>query len=107
MKKANKKELDINELQGVSGGYLGEVTGDSELLHNLGLIDEELGLFDLLIHWESNSAKVDEGWGKVGVTCESVYDFSNAYFYQGKKISRTKAYEIAKNAVLKGPQIKH
>ena len=106
MKKAAKKELDINELQGVSGGYLGEVTEDSELLHKLGLIDEEVSDYDVMFHWESSSAKVDGGWAKVGITCVSTYDFFNKYFYQGKAISRKKAYEIVRDAILKGPKIK-
>jgi hypothetical protein len=106
MKNNKMTELDIKNLQDVSGGYLGEVTEDSELLHKLGLIDAEVNDYDVMFHWESSSAKVHEGWAKVGITSVTVYDFFNKYFYQGKVISRKKAYEIARDAILKGPKIK-
>jgi len=99
-------KLEIIDLEKVTGGTAGETTGDSENLHKLGLIDEELGFLDVTFHWESSSAKVDEAWAKVGVTCVTCFDFGNMYFYQGQRISRTKANEIASAACIKGPKIK-
>lgn len=58
-------------------------------------MDESVDTSDLLFHWESSSAKVDEGWAKLGITCVTNPADFNDYFYLGKKISRKEAYLIA------------
>lgn len=39
MKNKNMKELDMKDLEIVSGGVIGEVVNDSEFLHKNGLMD--------------------------------------------------------------------
>ena len=105
MKNTDIKELDMVQLDKINGGSIGQVTADSELLHKLGLMDEEFSTFEVMFHWESRSAKVDEAWGKLGITCVSFHDYNNYYYYEGHGISWDKAQQIAKDKMIKGPQI--
>lgn len=105
MKNTKMTELDMVRLNTINGGSMGQVTADSELLHKLGLMDEEFGTFDVMFHWESCSEKVDDAWAKIGITCVSFYDYNNYYYYEGQGISWNDAQKIAKDKMIKGPKI--
>jgi hypothetical protein len=105
MKNTENSELDMNQLDTISGGLLGDVIDDSVLLHKLGIMDEEFGIADVTFSWKSCSAKVDAAWAKIGITCCSRPGSENSYFYQGRSITGDEAKKIAKDLMIKGPKI--
>ena len=105
MKNTEKSELDMKQLDTISGGLLGDVIDDSVVLHKLGLMDEEFGIIDVTCNWKSSSAKVDAAWAKIGITCCSRPGSENSYFYQGRSITGDEAKQIAKDLMIKGPKI--
>ena len=105
MENKEKNELDMTQLDTVNGGVLGEVIKDSELLHKLGLMDEEFGAIDVTTDWKNCSEKVDEAWKKIGVICNSKPASDNVYYYEGKIITWDEARKIAKDKMIKGPKI--
>ena len=105
MKNTETKELDMVQLGSVNGGTIGQISGDSELLHKLGLMDEDFGTFEVLFDWEDCADEVEKAWEKVGVKCICYPDFDNTYSYQGHPISWNEAQRIAKDKMIKGPQI--
>ena len=105
MKNTETKELDMVQLGSVNGGTIGQISGDSELLHKLGLMDEEFGTFEVLFDWEDCADEVEKAWNKIGITCESYATYNNSYYYQGKPVSWDEAERIAKDKMIKGPQI--
>ena len=80
-----------NELNTVTGGSCNEASLDSEALHLKGFMDEQFGTIEMLFHWPTDSAKVDEGWAKAGITSETLLFDYNRYYYKGKRISRRTA----------------
>ena len=105
MKNLEKMELDMVQLDTINGGGIGQVANDSKLLHDLGLNDEILGDMYVTTHWDYCSAKIDEAWAKIGITCVSHCIYDNEYFYQGRSITWEEAKKIAKNLMIKGPRI--
>ena len=105
MKNTDMTELDMFQLDTVNGGTIGQVTCDSELLHKLGLMDEEFLTAEVMFDWISCSDKVDKAWAKIGITCDSYYNYNNYYYYQGKGISWNEAQKIAKDKMIQGPKI--
>ena len=101
----NTKNLTADQLDTVNGGTFIQLSSDSIELHKLGLIDKTYSHCDLTFEWKSGSAKIDEAWTKVGVTCVSSFGGANQYYYDGYSIPREQALVIAKNAVIKGPII--
>ena len=91
----NIRKLNKTEAEQVNGGVLGDTADDASFLNHIGVMHESVGRWDLTWHWESCSAKVDDGWSKLGITCVTKAAGSNLYFYQGEQISRREAYEIA------------
>lgn len=89
------KELDVNQLETVSGGNLGMTSADSEFFHDIGVMNDSYSTTGLLFSWESKSAIVDEAWSKFGITCVSSPIGNNLYYYEGREISRLKALQMA------------
>ena len=105
MKNTNIRNINLEQLGKVSGGNELETQEDSEKLFKLGLLDKPYGDDDLAFDWHRSSSNIDAAWAKVGITCVTNFLCVNKYFYEGKKITRTEALEIAKNAMIKGPKI--
>lgn len=105
MENKEMNELNSAELDKVNGGVIGEVSGDSVLLHKLGLMDEEFGVMDVMTDWKNCSEKVDEAWSKIGIICNSMPTADNIYYYEGKIITCYEAQQIAKSKMIKGPKI--
>lgn len=105
MKNTYIRQLNIDQLGTVSGGNEVETNKDSKKLYKLGLLDECYGSFDLTFDWAGCSAKIDEAWSKVGITCNTDFLCANQYYFEGKKITREEAVEIAEKAMIKGPKI--
>lgn len=105
MKNTNIRELTIDQLGIVSGGNEIETQDDSHKLFKLGLLDETYNDGELTFDWERCSSNIDAAWAKVGITCVTRFAYVNLYYYEGKKITRSEALEIAKNKMIKGPKI--
>lgn len=88
--------LSDEELDGVAGGNIGQTTVDSKFLYEHGLVDDWHGEFHMLFNWKSDSAEVDAGWSKAGITCVTKPGGANLYFMGGKEISRDEAYNHVK-----------
>ena len=85
------KKIMENKLNSVTGGDFGETAFDSQALQFKGYMDEEFSGLDMIFHWLTNSAKVDEGWAKAGITCVTCPFDSNRYYLNGKRISQDDA----------------
>ena len=105
MKNTEIKDLNLDQLEIVSGGVLGDIIYDSYTLYDAGLIDEKVALSDAVFHWESYSLKVQEAWKKISITCVAYAFSDNEYYYNGNKITQDEARKIAKNYNIKGPII--
>ncbi len=97
--------MNPDDLNKASGGFLSEIVNDSIYLKDLGLLPDTVGDIYTLFNWDDATSFVEGGWAKVGITCVTSYECCNEYYYQGQKISRDDALEIAKRACIKGPQI--
>ena len=106
MKDEKNNELNIEQLDQVNGGVIGDSMEDSKVLYKLGILKEEIGGSDLTFHWNTYSAKVDEAWKSIDIICVSHPTSPNEYFYQGKSITQDEAIQIAKNLMIKGPKTK-
>ena len=84
------KQID-KELNMVAGGNIFETSTDSYLLYSAGYMSDMYTEADLIFNWVEDSAKVDGGWSRAGVTCVSQIASSNEYYYGGKQISRGEA----------------
>ena len=49
---------------------------------------------DLLFNWVEDSAEVDGGWRRAGITCVSNFAAFNEYYKDGKQISRGEAIKM-------------
>ena len=98
LKKINAKleKMSDEELEQVAGGYVGETAGDSKFLYSYGLMDDYHNVPHTIAHWKSDSAAVDSGWSKAGITCVTkLFAWQdNQYFLNGKEISRDEAHKI-------------
>ncbi|MCR5673075.1 MAG: hypothetical protein K6F87_05110 [Lachnospiraceae bacterium] len=82
------------ELNMVAGGNVIETSTDSYLLYGAGYMSDMYTEGDLIFNWVEDSAKVDEGWSRVGVTCVSSFVDFNKYYKDGKQISRGEAIKM-------------
>ena len=105
MKNKDLKELDMKDLEIVSGGVIGEVVNDSEFLHKYGLMDGDFNSFEATFNWNDCSDKVSKAWETIGITCVTHPVSDNEYFYNGHPITYYEAREIAKQKLIKGPKI--
>lgn len=105
MKNKDLKELDMKDLEIVSGGVIGEVVNDSEFLHKNGLMDGDFNSFEATFNWNDCSDKVSKAWETIGITCVTHPASDNEYFYNGHPITYNEAREIAKQKLIKGPKI--
>ena len=105
MKNTDIRNINMDQLGKVSGGNEIETQEDSHKLFKLGLLDEAYGDDDLTFDWLRCSSNIDAAWAKVGITCVTNFVCVNQYYFEGKKITRTEALEIAKNTMIKGPKI--
>lgn len=94
MKNTDKKDINPEELEKVSGGNLGMTGSDGAFFCEIGVMSDYYSATGLMFHWESGSAQVDEAWAKFGITCVSAPIGNNLYYYQGKEISRLDALEL-------------
>ncbi|MBE7070495.1 MAG: hypothetical protein E7386_08340 [Ruminococcaceae bacterium] len=99
------QELNYDDMNEIAGGFSSEVVNDSIYLKKLGLLHDTVSDIQTLFHWVEATKFVEGGWAKVGITCVTIYQSCNFYYYQGKMVSRDDALEIAKKACIKGPKI--
>lgn len=107
MENKEMHELDMAQLEKINGGCISGVADDSELLHKLGLMDEDFNGFEVFFNWDSCTDKVTKAWEQIGITCKCHADYKNEYSYQGKSITWDEAKKIAIDKMIKGPQIKN
>ena len=98
----NTREMNIDQLDRVNGGYSSEVANDSIFLHKLGIMEEYFDSDEVLDAWGNCSGRVGEVWEKTGITCISNPSRKNVYYYQGQIINRAEAKRIAYDNVIKG-----
>ncbi len=87
-------KLMDKELNMVAGGNIIETSTDSYLLYNAGYMSDMYTEGDLIFNWVEDSADVDEGWRRVGVTCVTSFADFNKYYKDGKQISRGEAVRM-------------
>ena len=92
------REMNIKDLETLSGGTIGACEHDSLFLTDIGAMKEKVGAWDLTIHWGSASSKVDAAWNKLGIRCVSHPATDNAYYINGKAVSRDDALKAAASA---------
>lgn len=84
--------MSDEELDGIAGGTVGQTVVDSKFLYDHGLVDDWHGNTHTFFNWKSDSALVDAGWAKAGITCVTTFGFSNnKYFKDGKEITHDEA----------------
>ena len=82
-------ELDLGELDVMSGASIREVDEDEKALRAAGYLNEELG--SPYFHWKTTSAKIDEAWARAGVHCYTRPSDSNTYVIDGESVLHTTA----------------
>ena len=95
-KKLANAAMSDEELDQVAGGTVVQTVDDSKLLYDYGLVDDWNGKAHTLFNWKSDSAIVDGGWSKAGITCVTKFDKMNKYFMGGKEITRDEAFAHVK-----------
>lgn len=100
---AELEMMSDEQLEQVAGGTIPQTAEDSKLLFEHGLIDEKHGVIATTFRWKTFSKEVDDGWAKAGITCITKPSplADNLYFYKGKPISRTEAYNIVEKQFTK------
>ena len=88
--------LKDKELDRVTGGNRFETLCDSKFLYDYGLVSDWHGEFHMTFNWISDSAEIDDGWKKAGITSVTTFVGYNEYFLGGKKLSRGEAYDIVR-----------
>ena len=98
LKKINAalEQLSDEELDQVAGGDIPQTAEDSQFLYKHGILDDWHGSVAMTFRWKTFSKEVDDGWAKAGITCvTNPSPFKdNLYFFKGKPITRTEAYDI-------------
>lgn len=89
------KQLDLDELDLVSGGNFGATADDSRFLKAVGLMNRSYSLLGVTFNWLDYTANVCKGWEGAGILCYSNSGGENEYSYHGEKISRREAFNIA------------
>ena len=90
-KKLASAAMNDEELDQVAGGCIVDTVEDSKLLYERGLVDDWHSDFHTIFNWKSDSAAVDAGWSKAGITCVTKPASGNLYFKDGKEISHDEA----------------
>ena len=98
--KFEDKELDVDQMEGVTGGYYQEMIMDSRFLNYL-LGDE------VCKRWNGEKENYDtrpdkmiqKAWKKVGVTCYTRDNIANVYLIHGYDITRKQAFEHAQKVL--------
>jgi len=82
LKNYENERLDVEQLEGVSGGYAGELSYDSKMLSQLGLCNA----YDAktLENDEAAFQEVVDAWGKVGVKVIARRRSKNLYKVNGR-----------------------
>ncbi len=93
------KEMNIEDLEIVTGGTIGHTDRDGRFLAAIGVMDSEFGTWDTTFHWNSSSKKLDDAWNKVGVRCVSSPVWDNVYYINGKPVSRENAIKYVAKSV--------
>lgn len=86
------RELGDEELERMAGGTFGTTSLDSEFLHDIGYGIGPLSNWNLIFHWDSNSAKVDAAWANFGIRCITDPCGENEFYIDGKNVSPREAY---------------
>jgi hypothetical protein len=89
--------LTDEELEKVAGGNVVKTALDSVLLYAYGLVDDYHGEFHTTFNWKSDSAIVDDGWRKAGITCVTNPLDTNQYFINGKELSAVPLLDLTDN----------
>lgn len=87
--------LTIDQLEGITGGNIDELSEDSQFLYKAGLCNR-YSYFSLLENPEQ-SQNILDAWRKVGIECKPTSICENEYYTNGKRITRSEAIEILKN----------
>lgn len=87
----NVNALEMNELDFVIGGSMGETAKDSFELYDHGLLKDHWCPGSMAFNWKSLSAKVDAAWAKAGIQVISNPFGDNVYKKDGKRITRDDA----------------
>ncbi|SDY15009.1 hypothetical protein SAMN02910264_01555 [Ruminococcaceae bacterium YAD3003] len=95
MKHINTYELDLLDLDTVTGGNISETAKDSQFLTEIGVMNDGISEMRLTFAWDSNSAAVDAGWASIGIVCVTVPFDTNRYYLNGKQIGRKAALNYA------------
>ena len=96
MMKLDKENKLTNEaLEQVAGGNAGECALESEFFNDLGYNIPVMGFLYMEFNWEEGSAKVKEAWAHFGVDCDIAKSRKNAYYIDGKRVSRREAFKHA------------
>ena len=91
-KKLANAAMSDDELDNVAGGFSGDTARDSQFLYEHGLVDDySANGLSILLKWNSESAAVDAGWSKAGITCVTKPCKDNLYFKDGKQITHDEA----------------
>ena len=95
MKHINTYELDLLDLDTVTGGNISETAKDSQFLTEIGVMNDGISEMRLTFGWDSKSAAVDAGWASIGIVCVTVPFDTNRYYLNGKQIGRKAALNYA------------
>ena len=87
MTKITEKELNM-----VNGGFIDETAYDSWALYDHKYMEHSFSIAQMAFNWIKDSAKVDEGWAKAGITSVTRPFSANKYFKDGKEISEDMAW---------------
>lgn len=82
------------ELNMVAGGYVDDTCGDSRALYDTGYMKEQFEFLEMLFHWCTDSAKVDAGWARAGITSVTHFSSNNEYYFLGRRIPRRDAMKL-------------
>ena len=89
------RELDPDQLDGISGGSCRELSEDSKVLRSLGLCDRFYDQSDLM-NSPRQCQEVVAAWKKGGVTVRTSKLYPNQYIIDGNKVTRLIAIDHVK-----------
>ena len=91
------EQLDLDQLEGISGGSCRELSEDSRVLKSLGLCDRFYDQSDLMSS-PRQCQEIVNAWKQGGVTVRTSKLYPNQYLIDGKKVTRLIAIDhIKKN----------
>ena len=89
------EQLDLDQLEGVSGGSCKELSEDSRVLKSLGLCDKFYDQLDLK-NSPRQGQEIVNAWKQGGVTVRTSKLYPNQYLIDGKKVTRLIAIDYIK-----------